>query len=101
MIEIERQRAQSTATSLQLSISQDRVRREQSAVILKEYEAQESNWRVWAQLSELIGSADGKKFRNYAQQFTLDVLTGYANRHLEELSRRYRLVVRFNKIITH
>ena len=91
MIEIERQRAQSTATSLQLSISQDRVRREQSAVILKEYEAQESNWRVWAQLSELIGSADGKKFRNYAQQFTLDVLTGYANRHLEELSRRYRL----------
>jgi exonuclease SbcC len=55
-------------------------------------EAQEARWRLWAQLSELIGSADGKKFRNYAQQFTLDVLAGYANRHLEELSRRYRLV---------
>ena len=43
------------------------------------------------QLNELVGSADGKKFRNYAQQFTLDVLLGYANRHLGELARRYRL----------
>ncbi len=47
--------------------------------------------RLWAQLNELIGAADGKKFRNYAQQYTLDVLLGYANRHLNELSRRYRL----------
>ena len=39
----------------------------------------------------MIGSADGRKFRNYAQQFTLDVLLGYANRHLIDLSRRYRL----------
>ena len=46
---------------------------------------------MWAQLGELIGSADGKKFRNFAQQLTLDVLLGYANRHLESLSRRYRL----------
>ncbi len=91
-IEIELQAAQSTVTTLQLSIAQDAARREQSASMLKALEAQESNWRLWAQLSELIGSADGKKFRNYAQQFTLDVLTGYANRHLEELSRRYRLV---------
>jgi exonuclease SbcC len=90
-IEIERQSAQSVATSLQLSIAQDEARRAQSASMLTGLEAQEANWRRWAQLSELIGSADGKKFRNYAQQFTLDVLTGYANRHLEELSRRYRL----------
>lgn len=46
---------------------------------------------VWARLSELIGSADGKKFRNFAQQLTLDVLLGYANAHLHSLSRRYRL----------
>jgi len=90
-IEIERQSAQSAASSLQLSIAQDIARREQSATMLHEWEMQEENWRLWAQLSEMIGSADGKKFRNYAQQFTLDVLTGYANRHLEALSRRYRL----------
>lgn len=38
-----------------------------------------------------IGFADGKKFGSYAQQCTLDVLIGYANRHLVDLSRRYRL----------
>ena len=42
-------------------------------------------------MNELIGSADGKKFRNYAQQFTLDVLLGYANAHLAQLAKRYRL----------
>lgn len=46
---------------------------------------------VWAQLGELIGSADGKKFRNFAQQLTLDILLGYANLHLKDLARRYRL----------
>ena len=48
-------------------------------------------YRRRAELNDLIGSADGKKFRNYAQQFTLDILLGYANRHLQELARRYRL----------
>jgi len=46
---------------------------------------------TWAKLSSLIGSADGKRFRNIAQQLTLDILLGYANRHLKDLSRRYRL----------
>jgi exonuclease SbcC len=54
-------------------------------------EQQEAKYKLWGSLNELIGSADGKKFRNYAQQYTLDVLLGYANRHLHELSRRYRL----------
>jgi exonuclease SbcC len=90
-LEAARQSAQEMATSLQLSIAQDVARREQSASMLDEIEKQEATYRLWAQLSDLIGSADGKKFRNYAQQFTLDVLTGYANRHLEALSRRYRL----------
>jgi exonuclease SbcC len=57
----------------------------------EQLERQEAVQRRWAQLSELIGSADGKKFRNYAQQTTLDVLLAYANRHLADLARRYRL----------
>ena len=39
----------------------------------------------------MIGSADGKKFRNFAQQLTLDILLRDANLHLQSLSRRYRL----------
>src|SRR5690606_22861915 len=57
-----------------------------------ELEVQEASSRRWAQLNELIGSADGKKFRNVAQRYTLDVLLAHANRHLRDLARRYRLV---------
>ena len=91
LLEDERQTAQARATALQLDIAQDQKRKEQSASMLTEIEKQEATHRIWAQLNDLIGSADGKKFRNYAQQFTLDVLLGYANQHLTELSRRYRL----------
>lgn len=78
-------------TRNKLALAEDDSRRERSSVLLAELERQQSNARLWGQLAELIGSADGKKFRNYAQQFTLDVLLGYANRHLQELVRRYRL----------
>ena len=59
--------------------------------MLAQIDAQAMIERRWASLNELIGSADGKKFRNYAQQFTLEVLLGYANAHLTHLARRYQL----------
>ncbi len=54
-------------------------------------EAQAAVSHTWAQLSELVGSANGQKFRNFAQQLTLDVLLAHANAHLHTLARRYRL----------
>ncbi|SFC43129.1 exonuclease SbcC [Flexibacter flexilis DSM 6793] len=45
----------------------------------------------WAKLNSLLGSADGKRFRQIAQEYTLDILLGYANVHLNELTSRYRL----------
>ena len=45
----------------------------------------------WANLSELIGSADGKKFRSYAQAITLQRLIDIGNRHLERINPRYRM----------
>jgi exonuclease SbcC len=87
----ERLSAHASATGLQLALAQDQARRVQAADLLATIAKQEATHRLWAQLNELIGAADGKKFRNYAQQYTLDVLLGYANRHLNELSRRYRL----------
>ncbi|QDQ26916.1 AAA family ATPase [Chitinimonas arctica] len=79
------------AGELRLALAQDDERRRQSAALLAELAEQSERTRLWAQLQDLIGAADGKKFRNYAQQFTLDVLLGYANQHLRELARRYRL----------
>jgi len=87
----ERRTAHDLATSLRLQVAQDEQRREQAKAVLAEIERQQQVEQRWARMYELIGSADGKKFRNYAQQFTLDVLLGYANAHLAQLARRYRL----------
>ncbi|MBK5913751.1 AAA family ATPase [Rhodocyclus purpureus] len=83
--------AAEAAAQLKLELAGDDERLQKSKALREAIEAQQKRERVWSQLGELIGSADGKKFRNFAQQLTLDVLLGYANRHLESLSRRYRL----------
>lgn len=87
----ERKAAHDAATALQLTLAQDDAKRRQSQAMLAEIEKQEAIEQRWSRMSDLIGSADGKKFRNYAQQFTLDVLLGYANAHLNHLARRYQL----------
>lgn len=47
--------------------------------------------KVWQRLNGLIGSADGKRFRRFAQGLSLDVLLRNANQHLQRLSDRYQL----------
>jgi exonuclease SbcC len=83
--------AHETVSALAVRIREDDGRRERSRSMMADIERQRAIEERWAKLAELIGSADGKKFRNYAQQFTLDVLLGYANTHLAQLARRYRL----------
>ncbi|NCC39821.1 MAG: exonuclease SbcC [Gammaproteobacteria bacterium] len=89
LAELEQSRSQ--ATEAELQVRQDDERRLKAAALQAELLRQEASARLWGQLNELIGSADGKKLRNHAQQLTLEVLLGYANRHLDDLSRRYRL----------
>ncbi len=55
-------------------------------------EAQEREYQRWLQLHTLIGSADGKKFRNFAQGLTFETVVRYANRSLRTMSDRYLLV---------
>jgi len=45
----------------------------------------------WNKISGLMGDANGKKFRDYAQQYNLDILIEYANQQLAILSQRYTL----------
>ena len=73
------------------ALRQDDERRLKAAGLVELLRAQTARAETWARLNDMIGSADGRKFRRIAQQYTLDVLLGYANRHLAELSRRYRL----------
>jgi len=90
-VQAERRSVHETTTALRLRALQDEERRKLAESSLAEIERQQEVEARWGKLSELIGSSDGKKFRNYAQQFTLDVLLGYANAHLAQLARRYRL----------
>lgn len=83
--------ANDALSALKLELARDDERLSKSADLQAAIQQQAGVTRVWSQLSELIGSADGKKFRNFAQQYTLDILLGYANAHLQNLSRRYRL----------
>jgi len=54
--------------------------------------AQELVCERWSRLSSLIGSADGRKYRNFAQGLTLEVMILHANKQLAKLSDRYLLV---------
>ena len=78
-------------SDLKVSLRIDDERLQASAGLQTQIEAQSAIHDTWAKLNSLIGSADGKRFRNIAQQLTLDILLGYANQHLKDLSRRYRL----------
>ena len=57
-----------------------------------EIEGQRKEFEVWSMLDNLIGSADGKKFRSYAQGITFDILVGQANQQLSVMSDRYILI---------
>jgi len=46
----------------------------------------------WDELHQLIGSADGKKFRNFAQGLTFEMMAMHANRRLREMTDRYLLI---------
>ena len=68
---------------------QQEKRREQHGELLQTIEVQRKEFNRWAQLNEIIGQADGKKFRTYAQGLTLQKLVALANYHLEQLNGRY------------
>ncbi|MBL4781153.1 MAG: AAA family ATPase [Porticoccaceae bacterium] len=61
---------------------------ERSSVI----DAQRIECERWDNLHLLIGSADGKKYRNFAQGLTFELLVGHANRQLQKMSDRYLLI---------
>ncbi|WP_370679796.1 AAA family ATPase [Comamonas sp. GB3 AK4-5] len=68
----------------------DRYRQGQQA-LLAQIAAQQQDSELWQRLNALIGSAQGDKFRKFAQGLTLDHLLHLANQHLARLHGRYLL----------
>ncbi|MCX5831055.1 MAG: AAA family ATPase [Deltaproteobacteria bacterium] len=59
---------------------------------LKNIAVQKKECLRWDNLHQLIGSADGKKFRNFAQGLTFEMMTAHANRQLRKMTDRYLLI---------
>ena len=55
-------------------------------------EGQKKECARWDSLHSLIGSADGKKYRNFAQGLTFELMVSHANQQLEKMTDRYLLV---------
>ncbi len=72
-------------------LRRDDASRAQGAELDAEIAAQRRVCAVWGSMRELIGDAQGKRFRSFAQSLTLDLLLTEANAHLEELEPRYRM----------
>ena len=63
----------------------------QAKSLEKEIQQQKAEVLRWRAVNDLIGSADGKKFRSFAQGLTLERLVFLANQHLEQLNGRYHI----------
>ncbi|MBN2438529.1 MAG: chromosome segregation protein SMC, partial [Deltaproteobacteria bacterium] len=74
------------------SLSDNERQRKNQEERLKNIEAQKKECVRWEGLHQLIGSADGKKFRNFAQGLTFEMMTAHANRQLRKMTDRYLLI---------
>ena len=73
------------------ALASDDQRRRDAADLLARIETRRAAAAPWGKLDELIGSADGAKFRAIVQRHALDILLGHANAQLDLVSARYRL----------
>ncbi len=78
------------AAALAAIMADDRARAT-AADVRARLEEKTASAEVWNALDDLIGSADGNKFRRFVQALTLERLLRRSNRHLADLAPRYQL----------
>jgi DNA repair protein SbcC/Rad50 len=59
--------------------------------IRREADERAAELTIWQEVENAVGSANGDRFRTFAQSFTLDQLVQLANDHLNSFSKRYQL----------
>ncbi|SDT86840.1 exonuclease SbcC [Pseudomonas pohangensis] len=69
----------------------DDQRRQNQQALYAAIADKQGEFDLWQQLNSLIGSADGAKYRKFAQGLTLDHLIYLANQQLQRLHGRYQL----------
>lgn len=78
--------------ALKNRLNGDDEQRKIQAYRVKKIELQKMECDRWNLLHEIIGSADGKKYRNFAQGLTLQMVVHYANQKLQKMTDRYLLL---------
>jgi exonuclease SbcC len=93
LLDIGARQANAMARYVKISgeVQQDSQARARMAEIKVALGERREKAHVWNRLEELIGSADGARFRRFAQSLTLLHLIQLANRHLADLHPRYEL----------
>jgi len=72
-------------------LQSDQQHQQQQQELYSQIEQQQQLVQQWHKFNSLIGSADGAKFRRFAQGLTLLQLVGLANQQLDKLHSRYQL----------
>jgi exonuclease SbcC len=72
-------------------LQSDQQHQQQQQQLYQQIEQQQQLVQQWHKFNSLIGSADGAKFRRFAQGLTLLQLVGLANQQLDKLHSRYQL----------
>jgi len=72
-------------------IDNDNYQRKNFAELTKKIKTKSEETTKWEKLSKLIGDAQGKRFAQIAQQFTMTQLINKANIYLAKLNDRYKL----------
>jgi exonuclease SbcC len=93
LFEAEQAHAKSLVTlgRLTAELHQDDQLLSQRSALEPKLRDQAAATEAWLEISSVIGSADGKKLRTFAQSLSLEALINAANRHLHQLRPRYRL----------
>lgn len=74
----------------QLSSNQQALEQQQETITKRDKQLQITE--RYRRLHVLIGSSDGKKFRNFAQGLTFELVVKHANQQLRQMSDRYLLI---------
>ncbi|MFT7185226.1 MAG: exonuclease SbcC [Pseudohongiellaceae bacterium] len=76
---------------IEQTLKQNTAQQKKQFTLINALAAHTQQYDDWAYLNSLIGSADGKRFRVFAQGLTLDYLIHLANQQLIQLHVRYQL----------
>ncbi|WP_199610002.1 AAA family ATPase [Flocculibacter collagenilyticus] len=85
---------------IQQQLDNETQKKQNQQDIIQRIEHQHQQYQDWEYLNYLIGSAEGDKFRKFAQGLTLEHLVYLANQQLQRLHGRYLLQRKTDGVLT-